>query len=176
MPLIAVEVLLSLIRRITTTGRLLTPLLWWSLTCQACSCLQEHEVAKLKQAKGDMLISRGTLKAVRLEMALGEKALTALGLEGGADRGFSNAFIVGRPPHHHHSPGSPGGFCPCNTTAYVVEKATLGGKKVAVVDVDAHLGDGTEHHINRNGSSAYFSVHMFGELQEGGGKYIYPGE
>ena len=51
------------------------------------------------------------------------------------------SFAVCRPPGHHAGRGSMEGFCYLNNVAIAVEAA---GVRTAIVDIDAHHGNGTE--------------------------------
>lgn len=56
-----------------------------------------------------------------------------------------NAFIAARPPGHHAEPERAMGFCFFNNAAIAARRARAhGAKRIAVVDVDVHHGNGTE--------------------------------
>ena len=72
------------------------------------------------------------------------------------------AFCVVRPPGHHASPTRGGGFCIFNNAGiaarYAQQKYKIG--KVAIVDWDAHHGNGTQQIFYSDGSVFYFSTHQ----------------
>jgi len=76
-------------------------------------------------------------------------------------------FAIIRPPGHHAEPERSMGFCLFNNIAIAAADAVASGlKKVAIVDFDAHHGNGTEAIFWHTPEVGYFSTH------EGG---IYPG-
>ena len=60
-------------------------------------------------------------------------------------RGSGTAFALGRPPHHHAGPDYMNGYCYLNGTALAAVTSRRMGLRVAVVDVDYHHGNGTQH-------------------------------
>ncbi|MFT6631445.1 MAG: acetoin utilization deacetylase AcuC-like enzyme [Bacteriovoracaceae bacterium] len=75
------------------------------------------------------------------------------------DSGF--AYHIGGGMHHAMS-SKPSGFCLFNDIAFSARKIIKGGKakKVLVIDLDCHKGDGTAQ-ITQNDESIYtFSIHM----------------
>ena len=81
-----------------------------------------------------------------------------------------NSFAVVRPPGHHAEPERAMGFCLFNNAAIAACEAIRGRKspveRVAIVDYDAHHGNGTEAAFLREPRVAYLSTHQWG---------IYPG-
>ena len=59
-------------------------------------------------------------------------------------QGQRNAYALCRPPGHHAFAEIAGGFCYLNNTAIAAQQLTLSGRKVAVLDVDLHHGNGTQ--------------------------------
>ncbi len=91
------------------------------------------------------------------------------------------AFGLIRPPGHHASPDSSWGFCHFNNIAISVERLRRTGRirRVIVVDIDLHYGDGTAnafagnpnviyHHVALGGSEAFLSdlVGFLGSIRE----------
>jgi len=87
----------------------------------------------------------GTMKAVNLVM----------------ERKFENAFAIVRPPGHHAEKFRALGFCVFNNVAiaaqYLTEK--LGLRRVLVLDVDAHHGNGTQQRFYDTSRVLYISLH-----------------
>lgn len=73
------------------------------------------------------------------------------------------AFCAVRPPGHHAEAGQAMGFCLFNNIAlgarYLQE--AYGVKKIMIVDIDAHHGNGTQTAFYTSSSVLYFSMHQF---------------
>ncbi|MEO8244478.1 MAG: histone deacetylase family protein [bacterium] len=54
------------------------------------------------------------------------------------------AYALCRPPGHHAFADLAGGFCYLNNTAIAAQQLTLQGRKVAILDIDLHHGNGTQ--------------------------------
>ena len=54
------------------------------------------------------------------------------------------AYALCRPPGHHAFGDLAGGFCYLNNTAIAGQQLSLSGRKVAILDVDLHHGNGTQ--------------------------------
>ena len=59
-------------------------------------------------------------------------------------RGARQAYALCRPPGHHAFAELAGGFCYLNNTAIAAQQLVLSGRKVAILDVDLHHGNGTQ--------------------------------
>jgi acetoin utilization deacetylase AcuC-like enzyme len=81
----------------------------------------------------------GSWQAIRTSANI---ALTGADLIKGGER---QAFALCRPPGHHATVNYCGGYCYLNNTALATQSLLDGGaKKIAVVDVDYHHGNGTQ--------------------------------
>ncbi len=68
-------------------------------------------------------------------------------------------FALCRPPGHHARKEKGDGYCLFNNIAIAIKKLINEGKKVAIVDFDAHFGDGTAAIFSKNPFVKYFSIH-----------------
>jgi acetoin utilization deacetylase AcuC-like enzyme len=100
-------------------------------------------------------IGPGTWEAARAAV---DCALTAVDLVAG---GEAAAYACVRPPGHHACRDGFGGACYLNNAAVAAEalRAALGGP-VAVVDVDAHHGNGTQELFSDRADIVVASVHV----------------
>ena len=102
---------------------------------------------------GDTLLVPGILKAAR-HAAGAALAGVDTALEGG------KAFALTRPPGHHAHRSAAGGFCLINHAALAAVRArNLGAGRVAVIDFDAHHGDGTEALVADDPGIRLFSLY-----------------
>jgi len=68
-------------------------------------------------------------------------------------------FAVVRPPGHHAARNSTSGFCLFNNVAITAQKLVDEGKKVCVLDIDGHHGDGTQSIFYNSPDVFYVSIH-----------------
>jgi acetoin utilization deacetylase AcuC-like enzyme len=73
-----------------------------------------------------------------------------------------NAFAMVRPPGHHAEPDRAMGFCIFNNVAIAARDAlTQGADRVAIIDYDAHHGNGTQVAFHHDERVAFLSVHQY---------------
>jgi acetoin utilization deacetylase AcuC-like enzyme len=71
------------------------------------------------------------------------------------------AYALSRPPGHHATPAGYGGSCYLNNAAVAAETLRAGGAtRVAIVDIDAHQGNGTAAIYYDRADVRYGSVHV----------------
>ena len=99
-------------------------------------------------------ISEGTWPAA---MASANVALTAQSL---IEKGNESAFALCRPPGHHAASDLFGGYCFINNAA-ICAQAFLdqGAKRVAILDVDFHHGNGTQDIFYHRSDVMFLSLH-----------------
>ncbi len=82
---------------------------------------------------------------------------------------YDNAMALVRPPGHHAGVKKHEGFCVFNNVAIGAKWALNRGlKRVAIVDIDAHHGNGTQEIFYDTSEVLYIGLHQSGET-------IYPG-
>jgi acetoin utilization deacetylase AcuC-like enzyme len=71
------------------------------------------------------------------------------------------AYGLCRPPGHHAARGVLGGYCYFNNAAIVAEwlRREGGSRKVAILDIDYHHGNGTQQIFWERGDVLYLSLH-----------------
>ena len=60
------------------------------------------------------------------------------------DSGEPAVYALTRPPGHHAGPETFGGYCYLNNAAVAAARLARGGRQVAILDLDAHHGNGTQ--------------------------------
>jgi acetoin utilization deacetylase AcuC-like enzyme len=97
----------------------------------------------------------GALKAVKLVM----------------ERRFENAFALVRPPGHHAEKFRAIGFCIFNNVAIAAKHLIkqYGLKRILILDIDAHHGNGTQRTFYGTDKVLYISLHQDPRLFPGTG-------
>ena len=104
------------------------------------------------------------LAEVHLSQESYEAACSAVGLTiMAAEQGD---FAVVRPPGHHAKSERADGFCLFNNIAIATQKLVNEGKKVFILDIDGHHGDGTQEIFYDSDQVLFCSVHQ---------QFAYPG-
>lgn len=105
---------------------------------------------------GDTPYSGDSIAAAKLAAGAGLKAIEEM--ESGA---YSAAFCAVRPPGHHATPNQSMGFCLLNNVAVTAAELAGKGERVAILDFDAHHGNGTQDIFWDDPSVFYFSWHQW---------------
>lgn len=75
---------------------------------------------------------------------------------------IDNAFAFPRPPGHHAESNQAMGFCLFNNIAIAAQALIdKGSRRVAIVDIDVHHGNGTQHSFYNRDDVFYISTHRF---------------
>jgi acetoin utilization deacetylase AcuC-like enzyme len=70
------------------------------------------------------------------------------------------AYALCRPPGHHAASDLAAGFCFFNNSAIAAEMMTRAGKRVAILDIDVHHGNGTEAIFYDRADVLTVSIHV----------------
>lgn len=101
------------------------------------------------------LVGPGTWAAAR---GAADAALTAADLVAAGERA---AYAICRPPGHHATPAGYGGSCYLNNAAIAAAALRAAGvARVAIVDIDAHHGNGTQAIFYDRADVSYGSAHV----------------
>ena len=144
-----------------------------------------HEENYLKQAKQDIVNGESSLSTG--DTAICPDSWEVACLAAGAamkavDLLFSDkinrCFCPTRPPGHHAQKSLGNGFCLLNNVAICAKYAQKMGKKVVIVDVDVHHGQGSQYLFYDDPDVICFSIHrwehgaFWPNLREGNFDYI----
>jgi len=99
-------------------------------------------------------ISDGTWEATKASASV---ALSAQAIIAGGER---SAFALCRPPGHHAATDAYGGYCFVNNAAICAQSfIDQGAKRIAILDVDFHHGNGTQEIFYQRGDVLFCSLH-----------------
>lgn len=114
--------------------------------------------------------SPGSWPAVVAAAGAGLAAVDALAAAGSGGPPASGAFLAVRPPGHHARSTQAMGFCLVNNVAIVASELRSRGARVAIVDIDAHHGNGTQEIFYADPFVLYVSFHEW-PLYPGTGRH-----
>lgn len=104
-------------------------------------------------------VVRGTYKAAIKSASIAIDAAQEL-LQGNE----SVVYALCRPPGHHAENDAMSGYCYFNNAALAAEKLAQGGRRVAVLDIDYHHGNGTQQLFYERSDVLYISIHADPEV------------
>ncbi len=112
----------------------------------------------LRHLDGDTVVSPGSAEAMLRAAGAVVRAVNAV-----AAGEANNAFCAVRPPGHHAESDKPMGFCLVNNAAVgaLHARAAHGHKRVAVIDIDVHHGNGTQEMFWNDADAFYASTHQY---------------
>lgn len=70
-----------------------------------------------------------------------------------------HVYALCRPPGHHAERDAMMGYCYFNNAALAADRLAKGGKKVAILDIDYHHGNGTQNLFYERSDVLYVSIH-----------------
>lgn len=120
------------------------------------NALNDHAGLDRVQIDSDTHMSAGSMQAARLAAGAGLDAIAALRASE-AD----SAFCLVRPPGHHATPHTSMGFCLFNNVAVTAQALTDQGDRVAIIDFDAHHGNGTQDAFFERDDVLFISLHEY---------------
>lgn len=112
--------------------------------CMHASARYEHYLDT------DTYITRDTIGVITDSVAAVRRA---------TEQAKAAAFCAIRPPGHHAGGRFWGGFCVANFSAYARRLQIEGAEQVAIIDWDAHHGNGTQSIFYTHPSVYYLSLH-----------------
>ena len=116
----------------------------------------------LRCAQGPMAIDPDTHVSSDSAAAAWKAAGAGLDLIAALDRGEADAgWSVVRPPGHHALPSRQMGFCLVNNVAVAARSLADRGERVAIVDIDAHHGNGTQDIFYDDPTVLFVSLHQY---------------
>ena len=99
-------------------------------------------------------IAEGTWEASYWSAQTALSALAAI-----LDGETTTSFALCRPPGHHSGRDYCGGYCYLNNAAIAADRARRSGRRVAILDIDYHHGNGTQDIFYDDPDVLFVSIH-----------------
>lgn len=132
----------------------------WYLSCDTPHGVDPQARELLSQAGVFSFDQSTPIMADTYDLVL-ESAYTAITAAQKIMEGYHISYALCRPPGHHAEPSMSGGYCYLNNlavaTQYLIDKTQ---KNIAVLDIDAHHGNGTELIFYKTSKVDYGSIHV----------------
>ncbi|GFZ07275.1 histone deacetylase 8 [Actinidia rufa] len=120
-----------------------------------------HTSVEADRNGGKMICAGTFLNSGSWEAALLAAGTTLSAMKHILDGHGKIAYALVRPPGHHAQPTQADGYCFLNNTGLAVQLALDSGcKKVAVIDIDVHYGNGTAEGFYQSDKVLTISLHM----------------
>ncbi|CAJ2660239.1 unnamed protein product [Trifolium pratense] len=120
-----------------------------------------NELVEADKEGGKMLCAGTFLNPGSWDAALLAAGTTLSSMKHLLDGHGKVAYALVRPPGHHAQPSQADGYCFLNNAGLAVQLALDSGcKKVAVIDIDVHYGNGTAEGFYSSNKVLTISLHM----------------
>jgi len=121
---------------------------------------REHEPQQIDAKAGFFSFDTGAPICANTWQAVQASANCALTAQQSITEGARAAFALCRPPGHHATSNLAGGYCYVNNAAVAAQAfIDAGARRVAILDVDYHHGNGTQEIFYRRDDVLFASIH-----------------